>query len=42
MTHGKIKSIKPPKGMYIGIIIYEEFDQIQGMNAVRKINQSVN
>lgn len=38
---GKIKSIKPPKGMYIGIIIYEEFDQIQGMNAVRKINQSI-
>lgn len=38
---GKIKSIKPPKGMYIGIIWYEEFDQIQGMNVVRKINQSV-
>ena len=38
---GKIKSIKPPKGMYIGIIWYEEFDQIQGMNTVRKINQSV-
>ena len=38
---GKIKSIKPPKGMYIGIIWYEEFDQIQGMDAVRKINQSV-
>lgn len=38
---GKIKSIKPPKDMYIGIIIYEEFDQIQGMNAVRKINQSI-
>lgn len=38
---GKIKSIKPPKGMYIGIIIYEEFDQIQGMNTVRKINQSI-
>lgn len=37
----KIKSIKPPKGMYIGIVWYEEFDQIQGMNAVRKINQSV-
>jgi len=32
---GKIKSIKPP------IIWYEEFDQIQGMNAVRKINQSI-
>ncbi len=38
---GKIKSIKPPKGMYIGIILYEEFDQIQGMNTVRKINQSI-
>lgn len=38
---GKIKSIKPPKDMYIGIVWYEEFDQIQGMNAVRKINQSV-
>ena len=37
----KIKSIKPPKDMYIGIILYEEFDQIQGMNAVRKINQSI-
>ena len=35
---GKIKSIKPPKDMYIGIILYEEFDQIQGMNAVRKIS----
>lgn len=38
---GKIKSIKPPKDMYIGIIIYEEFDQIQGMATVRKINQSI-
>lgn len=38
---GKIKSIKPPKDMYIGIILYEEFDQIQGMNTVRKINQSI-
>lgn len=38
---GKIKSIKPPKGMYIGVIWYEEFDQMQGMNAIRKINQSV-
>lgn len=38
---GKIKSIKPPKGMYIGIILYEEFDQLQGMNAIRKINQSI-
>lgn len=38
---GKIKSIKPPKGMYIGIVLYEEFDQIQGMVTVRKINQSI-
>lgn len=38
---GKIKSIKPPKGMYIGVILYEEFDQIQGMATVRKINQSI-
>ena len=38
---GKIKSIKPPPGMYIGIIWYEEYDQIQGMNTVRKINQSI-
>ncbi len=38
---GTIKSIKPPPGMYIGIIWYEEFDQLQGMNAVRKINQSI-
>ncbi len=38
---GKIKSIKPPKGMYIGVVLYEEFDQIQGMATVRKINQSI-
>ena len=38
---GKIKSIKPPLGMYIGVILYEEFDQLQGMNAIRKINQSI-
>ncbi len=38
---GKIKSIKPPKNMYIAIIIYEEFDQMIGMNEVRKIDQSV-
>lgn len=38
---GKIKSIKPPQGMYLGITVYEEFDQIQGMNVVRKINQSI-
>ena len=38
---GKIKSIKPPKGKYIGLVIYEEFDQMNGMNEVRKIDQSV-
>lgn len=38
---GKIKSIKPPKNMYIALIIYEEFDQMTGMNEVRKIDQSV-
>lgn len=38
---GKIKSIKPPKEMYIALIIYEEFDQMNGMNEVRKIDQSV-
>lgn len=39
--YGKIKSLKPPKGMYIGIVWYEEFDQFSGMNEVRKINQSL-
>ena len=38
---GTIKSIKPPPGMYIGIIWYEEADQLQGMDAIRKINQSI-
>lgn len=37
----KIKSIKPPKDKYIGVIVYEEFDQMDGMNEVRKIDQSV-
>ncbi len=37
----KIKSIRPPKGKYIGIIVYEEFDQMAGMNEIRTINQSV-
>lgn len=37
----KIKSIKPPKDKYIGVIVYEEFDQMNGMNEVRKIDQSV-
>lgn len=38
---GKIKSIKPPKDKYIAIVVYEEFDQMNGMNEVRKIDQSV-
>lgn len=38
---GKIKSIKPPPGKYIAVIVYEEFDQMNGMEDVRKINQSV-
>ena len=38
---GKIKSIKPPKDKYIGLVIYEEFDQMNGMNELRKIDQSV-
>ena len=39
--YGKIKSLKPPPNMYIGITWYEEFDQFAGMNEVRKINQSL-
>jgi PBSX family phage terminase large subunit len=39
--YGKIKSLKPPKDKYIGITWYEEFDQFNGMNEVRKINQSL-
>ena len=39
--YGKIKSLKTPKDMYIGITWYEEFDQFAGMNEVRKINQSL-
>lgn len=39
--YGKIKSIKPPQDKYIGISWYEEFDQFNGMNEVRKINQSI-
>lgn len=37
----KIKSIKPPKGKYIGVVIYEEFDQMNGMNEVGTIDRSV-
>ena len=39
--YGKIKSLKPPKNMYIGITWYEEYDQFNGMNEIRKINQSL-
>lgn len=39
--YGKIKSLKPPTNMYIGITWYEEYDQFNGMNEVRKINQSL-
>lgn len=39
--YGKIKSLKPPMNMYIGVTWYEEFDQFAGMNEVRKINQSL-
>ena len=37
----KIKSIRTPSNMYIGISWYEEYDQFNGMNEVRKINQSI-
>ena len=39
--YGKIKSLKPPKDKYIGITWFEEFDQFNGMNEIRKINQSL-
>lgn len=39
--YGKIKSLKTPKNMYVGIVWYEEFDQFAGMNEIRKINQSL-
>lgn len=38
---GKIKSIKPPPGKYIAVIVYEEADQMKGMEDIRKINQSI-
>lgn len=37
----KIKSIKPPKDKYIGLVVYEEFDQMNGMNEVGTIDRSV-
>ena len=39
--YGKIKSLKTPANMYVGITWYEEFDQFAGMNEIRKINQSL-
>lgn len=39
--YGKIKSLKTPKDMYVGITWYEEYDQFAGMMEVRKINQSL-
>lgn len=39
--YGKIKSLKPPKDKYIGVVWYEEFDQFAGMTEIRKINQSL-
>ncbi len=38
---GKIKSIKPPKDMYIAVQWMEEFDQMDGMESVRNIEQSI-
>lgn len=38
---GKLKSIKPPPGMYLGIEWYEEADQVQGIETMRKIDQSI-
>lgn len=37
---GKIKSIKPPKDMHIGIVWVEEADQLRGAEALRNIKQS--
>lgn len=39
--YGKIKSLKTPKDMYVGITWFEEFDQFAGMEEIRKINQSL-
>ena len=37
----KIKSIKPPKDKYIGIVVYEECDQMNGMEEIGTIDRSV-
>ena len=39
--YGKIKSLKTPKDMYVGVTWFEEFDQFAGMMEIRKINQSL-
>ena len=36
----KIKSIKPPGDMHVGVIWFEEKDQLKGMESVRNIQQS--
>jgi len=36
----KVKSLKPPINMYIGLTLWEEFDQIHGMEEVRKVLQT--
>ena len=37
----KLKSVKPPENMYIGVIWFEEKDQLKGLEAVRNIQQSL-
>lgn len=37
---GKTKSTKPPPEKYYAIEIWEEFDQVQGMEEVRKVQQT--
>lgn len=36
----KIKSLRPPKDMYIGVVWIEEYDQLHGEEALRSILQS--
>ncbi|MDR2898755.1 MAG: PBSX family phage terminase large subunit, partial [Clostridiales bacterium] len=37
----KLKSLRPPKGMHIGIVWFEEKDQFKGEEAIRNILQSL-
>jgi PBSX family phage terminase large subunit len=37
----KIKSIRPPKDKYIGVVVYEECDQMNGMEEIGTIDRSV-